>query len=128
MLGEGLAGADTTSPAECVVALFVGVGSLKTVEEAFGAEGVGLGKFSWVAVDRPHVAGDACVFGDEVASIFIVLVVVMIGVRKRMVGKRLYVHGGEKRRLGNSGLGYLDWGMGDATEDCDRPPTEDLGD
>lgn len=83
MLGEGLAGADATSPAEGVVALFVGVGPLETVEEAFGAEGVGLGEFSWVAVDRPHVAGDGGVFGNEVASIFVVLVVVMVGVRKK---------------------------------------------
>jgi len=74
LLGERLAGAHAAAPAKGIVALFVGVWSFETVEEAFGSESVWFGELSRVAVDGPHVARDGCVFRDQVASVFIVLV------------------------------------------------------
>ena len=76
LLGERLAAAHATAPAEGVVALFVGVGPFKAVEEALWSECVGVGEFPRVPVDGPYVACDGCVFRDEVPSILVVLMVV----------------------------------------------------
>jgi hypothetical protein len=76
LLGERLAAAHATAPAEGVVALFVGVGPFKTIEEAFWSECVRGGEVPRIAVDGPYVACDGCVFRDEVPSILVVLKVV----------------------------------------------------